>query len=185
MKNTKLELDEKRIKIRKLKLSDAKDIYENVKDKEIVKWTWNIPHPYSKKESIKFIRRSQYRLKKKKAYTFGIVLKETDKVIGVIDLLKVDWKNKNAELGYWLGKKYWKKNIMTGAVKLILKFGFEELKLHRIYACTFEKNIGSKKVLEKCGFKQEGITIEALFRYNRWHNKLDYGILKSRYKSAK
>ncbi|MFX0163473.1 MAG: GNAT family N-acetyltransferase [Candidatus Hodarchaeota archaeon] len=177
----KLELDGERVKIRKLKISDARDIYENVKDKDIGRWMFRFLHPYPKDEARKFIRRTHYKLKKKKGYDFGIVLKNTNKVIGVVDLFDIDWENKKAEIGYWLGKKYWGRGLMTEAVKLILKFGFEDLKLHRIYARLFEENIGSKNVLEKCGFKLEGIIREATFRNNKWHNGLIYGILKPEY----
>lgn len=176
-------MDGKRIKIRKLKLSDVQDIHENIKEKEITKWTINIPHPYPKEGAKSFIKSSHYRLRKKKGYDFGIVLKNTGKVIGGISLTNLDWENKNAEVGYWLGKKYWGKGLTTEAVKLILKFGFEKLKLHRIYAHLFEENIGSKRVLEKCGFKLEAIIRETRFRYNKWHNELTYGILKKEYEN--
>lgn len=173
----KLKIDGKRIFIRKLKISDAKDLYENIKDKEVVKWTVNIPRPYPKDGAVKFIRKTHYKTKKKKGYTFGIILKEQNKLIGAVDLININWKNKNAELGYWLGKKYWNKGLMTEAVKLILKFAFEQLKLHKVYANLFEKNIGSKNVLEKSGFKLEGKFKEARFKHNKWQNELKYGIL--------
>lgn len=181
MKNLKLEMDGERVKIRRLKSSDAKDIYKNAKDKEISKWTINLPYPYPKDGAIKFIKKSHYNLKKKKAYIFGVVLKETDEVIGIVDLFKLDWKNKNAELGYWIGKKYWNKGLMTEAVKLTLGFGFEKLKLHRIYANLFENNTGSKKVLEKSGLSLEGRLREGRYKYGRWHNELKYGILAGEY----
>ena len=60
----------------------------------------------------------------------------------------------------------------------MLKFAFNKLKLHRIYAKLFESNIASKKVLEKVGFKLEGIAREHRYRYGKWHNELHYGILK-------
>ena len=175
------ELIGKNIKLRRYKLSDANDIYQNVKDKEIVKWTKNIPHPYSKNHAIKFIRQSEYNLKKKKGYNFGIVLKETNRVIGNISFKKTDWKNKRAELGYWLGKKYWKKGYMTEAVKLILDYGFKKLKLHSVCADVFKENIASKRVLEKSRFKLEGEMREITFRYNKWQNYLKYCILESEF----
>jgi len=143
----------------------------------------NIPWPYKRKDAIKFIRKTHYKIRKNSEYAFGIVLKEIDKVIGVIDIFNIDWKDKNAELGYWLGKKYWGKGLMTEAVKLMLKFAFEKLKLHRVYAGVFEENIASRRVLEKTGFKLEGIKRECRYRYNKWHNELIFGILKQEYES--
>ena len=181
MTKIKLEIDGERIILRKLRLSDALDIYKNLQDKEIVKWTLNIPWPYKKQDAVKFIRKTHYKIRKKSGYAFGIVLKETNKIIGVIDIFPIDWKNKNAEVGYWIGRKYWGKGCMTEAVKLMLKFAFEKLKLHRVYATTIEKNTASKRVLEKVGFKLEGIMRESTYIDNKWYNELIFGILKQEY----
>ncbi len=185
MAKLKLEIEGERIKLRKLKLSDAEDIYENLQDKEMVKWTLNIHWPYKKQDAIKWIRKTHYKIKNKEEYGFAIVLKTENKVIGAVSLMHIDWKNKNAELGYWLGKKYWGKGLMTEAVKLVLKFAFEKLKLHRVYANLFEENVASRRVLEKSGFKLEGVARECRFRYNKWHNELKFGILKQEYEKYK
>lgn len=177
----KTKLNSKRIYLRKLKYSDAHDIYKNIKHKEIVKWTLNIPHPYPKKAAIKFIRKTHYRLKKKKGYAFGIILKEHDKLIGMVDVFRVDWKNKNAKVGYWLGKNYWNQGLTTEAVNLILNFAFKKLKLHRVYAGLFENNPSSKRVLEKCGFKLEGRLRESRIKHKKWQNELRYGLLAKEY----
>jgi RimJ/RimL family protein N-acetyltransferase len=179
------EIAEKRITLRRLRFSDSKDIYHNIKDREVVKWTLNIPHPYSRNEAIKFIRKVNYEARKKKSYVFGIALKDENKIIGVIGLSKINYKDSNAEIGYWLGKKYWGKGIMTEAVKLILELGFKQLKLHKINAGLFEKNIASKKVLEKAGFRFEGKIRESRFRSGGWHDELRYGILYSEYKNKR
>jgi len=176
-----LEFNGKRVSTRPLKSSDALDIYENVKDKEIVTWTVSIPHPYPKDGALKFIRKARYNIKKKRSYAFGIVLKEAGMVIGVVEMMAFDWKNKNAEIGYWLGRKYWGEGLMTEAIMLILKFGFGNLGLHRIYAKLFEDNTGSVRILEKSGFKLEGRMREERYRYGKWHDVLRYGILESEF----
>ena len=181
MEKIKFEIDGNRIRLRKLKLSDAQDIYKNLQNKEMVKWTSNIPWPYKKQNAIKWIRRTHYEIRNKKGYAFGIILKAENRIIGAISLMHIDWKNKNAELGYWLGKTYWGKGYTIEAVKLILKFAFGKLKLHRVYASLFEENVASKRVLEKAGFKLEGVMRECRYRYNKWHNELKFSILKQEY----
>lgn len=184
MVGIKTNLEGERVLIRRLRLSDANDVYLNVRDKEVVRWTLNIPYPYPKETAAKFIRRSQRTWRAKKGFDFGVILKETGRVIGVTGLKNVDHKSSCAEIGYWLGKNYWRRGLATEAVRLVLKFGFKELKLHRIYAHTFEKNIASRQVLEKCGFRIEGIMREALFKQNRRHNMLNYGILKREFQNV-
>ncbi|MBO8182768.1 MAG: GNAT family N-acetyltransferase [Archaeoglobus sp.] len=177
----KLEIEGVRIRLRKLKISDARDIYDNIRDEEVVRWLLRILDPYSFNDALKFIRRTQYRIRKNKGYAFGIVLKETGRVVGVVDLFNIDWENRNAEMGYWLGRRYWNRGLMTEAVKLALKFAFQDLKLHRVSATIFEGNLASRRVLEKAGFKLEGKRREARLKFGRWQNELIYGILKSEY----
>ncbi|MBT6774081.1 GNAT family N-acetyltransferase [Candidatus Woesearchaeota archaeon] len=172
----------KTIKIRTPKLSDADNIYNNIKDKEIAKWTLRIPHPYPKDGAKKFIRRCHLKSKNKKGYFFVITNLENNNAIGGISLNEIDLKHKNAVLGYWLGKKHWGQGIMSEAVDLILKFGFKELKLHRISSDAFEPNIASQKVLKKNGFKVEGLLRETHFKHNKWQNQVAMSILKSDYK---
>ncbi len=172
--------ENKDILLRELKVSDADEMYKHVKDIEISKWTANIPFPYPEGESKKFILKTQRMRRSKKLYSFGIVLKVTGNVIGVVSLMKVNEKNKNSEIGYWIAKRYWNKGYMTGAVRLMTEFGFRELRLHRIYAKPFKENIASRKVLEKSGFALEGEIRENIMKYNKWHNTLLYGILNKK-----
>jgi RimJ/RimL family protein N-acetyltransferase len=76
-------------------------------------------------------------------------------VVGAIGLENTE-KDHKAELGYWLARKYWGGGIMSQAVEEVVNFGFKDLNLKRIYAKVYSFNEGSKKVLEKNGFTQEG-----------------------------
>ena len=89
---------------------------------------------------------------------WGIVLKETHKVIGQAGMIE-DPKRENPEvmmLGYAIGEEYWGKGIMTEALTPIIKYGFEVLKLSLISAYCYPSNIRSKRLLSKFGFKLEG-----------------------------
>lgn len=94
----------------------------------------------------------------------------------------MDKDKKQAEVGYWIGKKYWGQGYVSEAVKLILEFGFKKLKLHRIQARCFAVNKSSERVMVKAGFKKEGEVSECIYRRGRWHNILRYSILVSEYK---
>ena len=96
--------------------------------------------------------------------------------------MKIDYNNKNAEIGYWLGKKYWGKKIMKEAIKLILNFGFKKLKLVRIFARVMHPNISSIKLLEKSSFQYEGRMRKAIFKNDKWMDILRYSILDSEFK---
>ena len=68
--------------------------------------------------------------------------------------------------------------IATQAVEMILRYGFEQLNVERIYAGTFEYNVGSMRVLEKNGFIKEGIARRAVFKNHKFYDEYRYGKLK-------
>ena len=171
---TKIKVDD--FLIRKLKKSDASSLYKNVKDKEIVRYTLNIPHPYQKKDAAEFIGRSIKEWNEGKSYVFGI---EIDKeIVGICSINNIDKESRHGTLGYWLGKKYWGQKFMSKAAKAVVDFGFKELKLHRIEVTHFAENIASQKIIQKLGFKLEGKEREKIFRFGRWHDHLLYGLLE-------
>ncbi len=167
--------------LRKLRLSDAPIIKELANDKVVTRFT-TLPSPYSLDDAINFIKKSHNSLRKKSDYSFAIVLKEKKELIGIISLMKINYNNKNAELGYWIGRKYWCNGFAKEAVKLMLDFAFKELKLKRVYAFVLTPNIASFKVLEKTGFKKEGLLRKALFRRNKWYDEFLYSILQEEFK---
>ncbi len=170
----------KRISLRFPRNSDADNMANILKDWEITKYTSHIPHPYAKKDAIKFIKGTAKEQKAGKVVRFVITEKDKNKLIGFISIEKISKENKNAEVGYWLGKEYWNMGIMTEAVKLLVGFSFKKLRLHRLYAGLYESNVGSRKVLEKSGFKLEGKLIESRFRMGKYHNELRYGMVKKK-----
>jgi ribosomal-protein-alanine N-acetyltransferase len=85
-----------------------------------------------------------------------------------------DVERVSAELGYWIGEPFWGRGIMTGAVKAITKYGFEELKLTRIFAVPMIHNPASFRVLEKAGFVREGIMKKAALKDGRIRDMVLY-----------
>jgi len=169
------------INLRKLTKSDAFSIFQNAKDKKISRYT-TLPYHYKLKHAQDFIKKTHQNQKRKTAYELGIELKETGKIIGMMSLMKINYDNRNAEVGYWLGKKYWGQGIAKEALKLILDLGFKKLKLSRIYARVMHPNIASAKLLESVGFKFEGRLRKATLKNKRWLDDLRYGLLKEEYK---
>lgn len=179
-----LKINGERIFLKIPEMKDAKAIYKYARDKEIARYT-TIPHPYKLKHAKEFIKKARQKLKKKEGYEFSIVLKETNEIIGGIGLNHVNKFNQNAEVGYWLAKRYWGQGLMSEAMNLILNFGFKKLKLHKIYARVYKPNKRSSRLLKKFGFKLEGNFRKHLKgRFsNKWYDELRYGLLKEEWKS--
>lgn len=170
-------IEGKRVLIRKLRIEDSDPIFLLVNDPEVVRWTTRIPHPYPEDAAAEFICNCQGQWQKGEAFVFAQILMQSGEFLGVIGLSNVARTHGCAELGFWTGRPYWNNGFATEAVSLVLRFAFDDLGLHRVYASTFEKNAGSRKVLEKNRFSLEGIMREAVVRYDQRHNFLNYGIL--------
>ena len=89
--------------------------------------------------------------------TYAVVLKETGHSVGSIGLMRGEASNigisdMEAEIGYWIGVPYWGQGLIPEAVNEIMRYGFDELKLEKIWCGYFDGNEKSKRVQEKCGF---------------------------------
>ena len=176
-------LETERLILRKLRLEDAKDLFEYASDKEVTKYvTWE-PHK-SIEDSINLIKFTHERYEKREGIIWGIVCKENKKVIGTCDISPVT-KHFRAEIAYALSRDYWGKGIMTEAVKEAIKFGFEKTNLNRIYAFSFPENVGSYTVMEKVGMKYEGLIREYMYIKGKFQDLKLYSILKREYLEQK
>ena len=84
-------------------------------------------------------------------------LKEDNRAIGSVGLMVGKYSNleipyTEAEVGYWIGKPFWGKGYIPEAVFELMRYGFEELKLDKLWCSYFDGNVKSKRVQEKCGF---------------------------------
>ena len=142
-------------KIRKWKLTDAKDIAVALSNKKIQdNLRDGLPYPYSEQDGIDFIS-SMLSANEDEIFAFAITL--DDKAIGSIGVFRQqNIHRQTAEMGYYIAEEYWGKGIMTDAVKQICEYVFKNSDILRIYAEPFAYNIGSCRVLEKAGFRYEG-----------------------------
>ena len=162
--------------LRELQLTDVKSLAENANDIEI----WNntrdyLPNPYSEKDAEEFIKMVSSQSKPASILAIAV----DGKAVGVIGvILQKDVERISAELGYWLGKKYWGKGIMTEAIKQFTKYAFANFPIHKIYATPFDFNIGSLKVLQKAGFEREAILKQAAIKNGKIIDLHYYSLIK-------
>jgi len=108
----------------------------------------------------------------------AIVVKEKNIHIGNISLQNINWINRNAEYAILLGNKnYWRKGIAFEASELIIRHGFNNLNLHRIYCGTTSENIGMNKLANKLNMKKEGIRCDAFYKNGKYIDIIEYGLL--------
>ena len=164
------------MEIRRLNISDAENLSKQANNKKI----WDnlrdyIPYPYTIENAREFIARTE---KESPALTFGILIeKDLCGVIGLVE--KTDVNRLSAELGYWVGESFWGKGIATKAISLMTDYGFHNLKLERIYSSVFDFNMASMRVLEKNGFKKEGVLRNSVIKNDEIHDEHLYARLRN------
>jgi RimJ/RimL family protein N-acetyltransferase len=173
----------KLITLRKLRRSDAAPIQRHANNRDIARFLPRLPSPYTMDEARKWITTTSRLARQGKAYNFGIEDGESGEIVGMIGLRNVNRHDRNAEIGYWVGKSFQRRGYAGEALRLILRFALGELRLVRVYAVVHQQNIGSIRLLEKIGFVREGVWRKASLMSRRWSDVYTYGILKEEYSS--
>ncbi|MGM0844951.1 MAG: GNAT family N-acetyltransferase [Bacillota bacterium] len=156
MELIKTSLNNERIYLREFLESDWVGVHKYASQDIVSKF--QVWEPNSKEDSKEFV--NQILIDKSKSprtrYVYAIILKETDEMIGAGEINVRDSFNKSGDIAYIINPNYWGKGLATEVAKILIRFGFENLNLHRIFAYCNPENLGSVKVLEKAGLTQEG-----------------------------
>ncbi|MCD2345480.1 MULTISPECIES: GNAT family N-acetyltransferase [Clostridium] len=148
-------LNTDRLILRPFELSDSSRVKELAGNPKIAETTLNVPHPYEDGMAESWISFHKESFINKKAVVYAIVTKDNNELIGTA-ALHINNVHRKAELAYWIGVPYWRKGYCSEASKALLKFGFKELNLNRIYALAMASNVASYSVMKKIGMKYEG-----------------------------
>lgn len=149
----------------------------------------SVPHPYTKKDAESFIQSKIKELKKEfpNSYLFLIELKSEKKVIGAVEVFKINYFARTGETGSWINKKYWRNGYMTEAKIALNDFAFNKLKLRRLDSPIFTDNKASNATQLKIGYKLEGTKKKAgrSRASGKIHDENIYGLLKEYWKKAR
>lgn len=130
------------------------------------------PHPYTLEDALAF---QEMVRKGALGHVFGIF--DGDAFVGVGGVVpQQDIFRINGEIGYWIGEPYWGKGYATQVVKQLTAFAFNKLDLLRVYACVFEYNKTSMRVLEKAGFALEAVIKSSILKNNQVLDEYLYSI---------
>ena len=112
------------------------------------------------------------------AVRWGISIKGQDSIIGTIGFNNFI-KGHRASIGYDLQHKQWNRGFLTEALNEIVNFGFTALEANRIEAEVMQGNLASERVLEKAGFKKEGILRQWMLWNGNYYDMTMYSLLKT------
>ena len=165
-----------KVSLRPLKQSDIERLVELANNKNVsINLRDGFPNPYTEKDAENFIKIC---ISQDPKAIFAIEFEGL--YVGNISLVQgTDVYRRSAEIGYFLGERYWNKGIMTRAVNLICDYGFKNLDIERIHTGVFDYNSSSQRVLEKCGFNKEGTFRRAIFKNGKFLDEIRYSKLRN------
>ncbi len=156
-----MKLETKRLYLRNWTEEDAEALYHCAKNPKVGPMAgW--PAHQNVKESLKIIQDLLLT-----PYTFALILKEKNEIIGNVSLNIEEENPSSAELGCWMDAPFWGQELGVEALREVIRFGFQELKLKELWASHFEENHQSRRLQEKCGlqfrYKKENVNCPLIY----------------------
>lgn len=163
--------------LREWKIEDAESVAVVANNPNIAKNLRNVfPNPYTLEDAKWYVNDC---IEKENLNQITRAIVVDGKAVGSIGIfVKDDVYEKSGELGYWLGEEYWRRGIMSAAVKQICKEAFAKFDIERIFAEPYEYNAGSRGVLEKAGFTYEGTMRNGVYKNGKVFSYCMYSLLK-------
>jgi len=175
-------LKNKDIILRNFSVSDADKLFNLVDKNRDYLEEW-LPWLHSVKKAEDSAKKiSEWKEKEKKGEGVNRGIWFQGQLVGVISFIYVNNDNKKAEIGYWLDKNHQGKGIVTKSCELLIDYGFNELKLHRIEISCAQGNNKSCAIAERLGFTKEGYFRQSGFLNGKFVDMNWYGLLKSDWK---
>ena len=154
------------------KIANNKKIAENVHD--------GFPFPYSVRDAQDWL--NIILLKNNPPRFFAIIFDK--QLVGNIGIIaKTNIYRKNLEIGFFISEDFWGKGIATRAIKAAASYAFREFNIARVYAEAFSDNTGSRKALEKAGFKLEATLKKSIIKNEVIKDSWIYSVLREEFKS--
>jgi [ribosomal protein S5]-alanine N-acetyltransferase len=169
-----------RLLLRPITIKDARDIFAYASNPEVTKYVRFVTHK-SLRDTHAFIRRVQTSYRKGITPLWGMEIKASGRLIGASGFLQWPNPDQRAELGYVINPDFWGQGYVTEAAKALCDFAFKKMKVNRIEAGTIVGHTASERVLQKCGFKVEGVLRQRELIKGRFPDVTMYSLLRSDY----
>lgn len=169
-----------RLILRRMKKSDAPDMYEYASNPAVTKYlTWDV-HP-NERFTASYLSYLQPKYRSGEFHDWAVTLRDDGKMIGTCGFTRFNFSAYSAEVGYVLNPMYWGRGIAPEALSRVIRFAFDTLQLNRVEARCMAGNTASRRVMEKVGMLYEGTTRDAMFVKGRFVSVETCSILRDEY----
>jgi len=167
--------------LRPFRDDDASGLYEAVRESmaEVSPWLSWCHQDYSIQESRQFISSRAQAADSDEWYSFGVFERGTGKLLGGVGLNFINRVHQIGNLGYWVRTTAAGRGIATQAARLMARFAFEKVGLHRVEIVAAVPNIASQRVAEKTGAVREGILRNRLLIRGVSHDAMLFSLIPS------
>ncbi|WP_135557058.1 GNAT family N-acetyltransferase [Paenibacillus cymbidii] len=182
-------LETERLALRLFELADAPEVQRLAGAAEVARTTLSIPHPYPDGAAEAWIERTRQVYASGSIHAFAVEAKvpplsrETGELAGCVSL-RVNGAHRHAELAYWIGRPFWGRGYATEAARAVVRYGFGELKLNRIFAAAMTSNPASSRVMAKLGMKHEGTFSQHIWKDGSFADLVYYGVVQGEWEDG-
>jgi ribosomal-protein-alanine N-acetyltransferase len=163
--------------LRSLTAHDAASVFEVFGDPEVMKF-WSSPPLVNIAAAQEYIAGIHAAFEDHDLFQWGVVHRESNRLIGTCTLFQWDAAHRRAEIGFALRRMSWGRGLATDAVQTLIEFAFADLGLHRLEADADPHNARSLSLLERQGFRREGVLRERWHHLGQIHDAVFLGLLK-------
>jgi len=168
-------LESPRLCLRPLTTEDAEDMFAYTSVPESFRFLKREAHQSAEEDRV-FIQNALEGYRQHREFIWGIVLTGEDRLIGTCRLFDISPDENSCEVSYLIRPAVQRRNIASEAVSRLIAYAFEELKLSKVYARCAAENIGSERVMQKCGMRRETVLPHYAELHGRWQDFLLYSI---------
>jgi ribosomal-protein-alanine N-acetyltransferase len=171
-------LETERLILREIRPEDAPDLFRIYSDPLVMRY-WGSAPMRSLDEARRKIADTADAFRAREGIRWAIMRRDDDRLLGSCGHWRLVRQHLRSEIGYELAPEQWGQAIMPEAVGAILRFGFERLGLHSVEAQIEPNNQGSRRVLEKLGFTQEGYFRQNYYFDGQFTDTAVFSLLKA------
>jgi RimJ/RimL family protein N-acetyltransferase len=171
----------RRLSIREYAVADTPAVQENVRDASY--WEHHATEPPSPEQISALVLWAvqEQSIKPRINYYLAAARKDTGVIVGEAVLRITDPVQRQGEIGFGIGRKYWKQGYATEIGQALLHTAFHHFKLHRVYAQCAPDNKAVIRVMQKMGMAREGMLRDVTHARGRWWSTVIYSILENEY----